>query len=166
MMNREAMDIVTILDTCAEIEVKSAELYDLLAECFADCEEAARLWHKVAREEDNHANQFRLAARLKEGAIGGLNADLWKVNNMLRIVESIVAGVRKCAPSLEDALRSAIKLEESLATFHLDCIACCTSDSHRQLFRAMMGFDDGHMQCLRDAHDRAVRGWGKKAVGL
>lgn len=60
-MARISVDTMVVLGKCAEIELKSMELYDLYADCFEHDVDVARMWRKVAREEENHANQFRLA---------------------------------------------------------------------------------------------------------
>jgi len=90
--------MMAVLGKCAEIELKSMELYDLYADCFEHDLDIARMWRRVAREEENHANQFRLAVKMKDGAIGAVTVDPGKVENILRLVQSIIDGVKRIPP--------------------------------------------------------------------
>ena len=156
-MTKMTIDTMAVLGMCAEIERKNMELYDLFAECFAADAEMAKLWHKVAREEENHANQFQLAAKLREGAIDSVTVDPWRAQNTLKVVQSIIDAVKLRPPTPEDALRSAIKLEEHLAGFHVECVACFEDKHCQKLFHAMMAVDDSHMSHLKEVYERKIK---------
>jgi len=87
-MARMSVDMMALLGKCAEIELKSMELYDLYADSFEHDVDVARMWRKVAREEENHANQFRLAVKMRDGAIGAVTVEPAKVESVLRAVQS------------------------------------------------------------------------------
>lgn len=156
-MSKMSLDMLTVLERCAEIELKNMELYDLFADCFAADVEMARLWRKVARDEEEHANQFRLVAKMRSGGIESVNVDPWKAENAIKVVQSIISAVKRSPPSPEDALRSAIKLEEHLSAFHVECIATFEDEQLKKLFHAMMTVDDTHMKCLKDAYERCIK---------
>lgn len=83
-MARMSVDMMAVLDKCAEVELKSMELYDLYADCFEHDVAVARMWRRVAREEENHANQFRLALKMREGAIKEITLDPCRVEYLLK----------------------------------------------------------------------------------
>ena len=160
-MARMSVDTMVVLGKCAEIELKSMELYDLYADCFEHDLDVARMWRRVAREEENHANQFRLAVRMKDGAIGGVIVDPGRVEDTLRVVQSIIDGVKQCPPSLEDALRSAIKLEEQLSGLHVDCVVNFENEQCRRFFHAMVTYDNAHASCLQEAYEQQIKTRGR-----
>lgn len=160
-MGKIAVDTMVLLDRCAEIELKNMELYELYADCFAHDADVARMWSRVAREEENHANQFRLAVKMKEGAIGTVNVDQWRADNTLNVVESIIDGVKRSLPTLEEALRSAIKLEEHLSGFHVECVVNFENEQLRKLFHAMMACDNAHVDRLRNAYEHQLKARGR-----
>jgi len=160
-MARMSVDTMVVLGKCAEIELKSMELYDLYADCFEHDVDVARMWRRVAREEENHANQFRLAVKMKEGAIRAVTVDPWKVDNTLRVLQSIIDGVKRSSPSLEEALRSAIKLEEHLSCLHVDCVVNFEDEQYRKFFHAMMACDNAHASRLQEVYDEQVKTRGR-----
>lgn len=149
-----SIDDRKLLDLCRNVEIKNGELYDFFGELFRSEVEISRLWFKTAEEERNHAAQLALAAKVPAGIT--VLVDPWKANNTLKIVTSILDNVRQHPPLLLDALRSAIKLEEHLSSFHLDCVGSFSDESIKQLFHAMMMADDAHVARLRALRDRLI----------
>ncbi|MRR34877.1 rubrerythrin [bacterium] len=160
-MARMSVDTMVMLGKCAEIELKSMELYDLYADCFEHDVDVARMWRRVAREEENHANQFRLAVKMKDGAIGAVTVDPGKVEDTLRVVQSIIDGVKQSPPTLEDALCSAIQLEEQLSCLHVDCVVTFEDEQYRKFFHAMMTCDNAHVSRLREAYMQQIKTRGQ-----
>lgn len=152
------MELVRIMEVCRDIELWCAELYKFYADHFKDNPEISELWKKTADEEDNHANQFTLAIKLRrQGAIDSVMMDPFRAENTLNVIKSIYDGVRHTKPSLEDALRSAIKLEHKLAEFHSVAITCFVDDSFKKMFTAMMKADDYHIGKLQAAYEKIIR---------
>lgn len=145
-----------VLDTCEQIEQTAATLYHHFADLFGDDEVLFQLWNTTAIEEENHAHQFVLARKIKRGLVDTVKVDRWKADNTLAMIRSVLDNVREHPPTLDDALRSAIKLESSLSHFHMDCVAVFTDGSLQNMFRAMMAADDGHVLRLKDAYDRLI----------
>lgn len=160
-MARMSVDMMAVLGKCAEIELKSMELYDLYADCFEHDVDVARMWRKVAREEENHANQFRLAVKMRDGAIGAVTVDPGKVENALRVVQSIIDGVKRTPPTLEAALCSAIELERQLSCLHVDCVVTFEDEQYRKFFHAMMTCDNAHESRLQEAYERQIKTRGR-----
>lgn len=156
-MGKVCVDIVAVLDTCCRIEESNAELYRIYAEQFSESPDISSLWMKTALEEDNHASQFKLVAKLREGCIDTVVVDRWNADSTLKKVLSIIESVRKTPPSILDALRSAIKLEEHLSSFHVECAICFEDESFKKLFHSMMANDNHHVKKLKDAYDHHLR---------
>lgn len=143
---------IGILDICCDIELAGEELYLLFAELFAANLEIAALWRKTALEEGNHAAQFGLAKRLRIGVVEAVSVDMGKAERALAFVRSVLQHVRTAPPTLREALRLAIELEEKLADFHMDCVAKFTEQCYREMFTAMMEADEGHVRALRNLY--------------
>ena len=150
---------VMLLNLCRDIELTGEELYFHFAEIFKDDMQAAAVWRKTALEEGNHADQFKLAAKLRIGVVESMNLDAEKVGNALKFIQSVLEGVRRSPPNLHDAFLIAIELEEKLSDFHMDCVATFTEESYRKLFAAMMNADRGHLQALQEASRQLSRSW-------
>ena len=69
-------------------------------------------------------------------------------------MNTVIGKVRENPPAVLDALRSAIKLENYLAAFHLECVAVFEDAGCRKMFSAMMSSDNEHIASLQDACDR------------
>lgn len=146
------IDTIKVLDACHEMEKTMAKIYFHYFETFKQHKQLAELWYKTAQEEENHALQFKLALKIKVGLVEGAKIDLYKVMSSLNTVKSILDSVTASPPGPLDALRSAIKLERQLAEFHIDCLAFFEESSHREMFRAMMKADKGHVQLLEKTY--------------
>jgi rubrerythrin len=149
--------VVRILELCRDIELNIAEIYLFFSAIFSENAEITALWLKTYNEEINHSNQFMLAINMrKENIIEGVNIDLYTAQSVLKMVQSIYDSVRKNRPTVADALRSAIKLEEKLADLHMQTVSKFTDDSFKSMFTAMMLADQNHVESLREAY-RKIR---------
>jgi len=145
-----------VLQTCQNIELSSAELYELFSQLYRDRSTLSRLWTKTALEEHNHAQQFELAWKMKYEPLASVQVDPWKAENALKIVQGILDNVRRTPPTPLDALRSAIKLEQKLAEFHLGYLATFTDEATASLFKAIMAADREHVAALEEAYQELV----------
>lgn len=152
-----SVELVRIMEICRDIEIWCAELYKFYADLFKDNPEISDLWKKTANEEENHANQFTLAIKLRrQGAIDSVIMDPFKAETALNVIKSIYEGVRHTKPSLEDALRSAIKLEHKLSEFHSVAVTSFSDESFKKTFMAMMKADDYHIDKLQTAYEKLL----------
>lgn len=147
------MNELLLLEKCREIELLCKDLYDYLAELYADDEIAASLWSKTAKEEENHAAQFTLMVRLRRDMPCVVLIDSTKVESVLSGLKAVIARFRSAPPKLVEALQSAIKIERHLADLHIDCVVMFEDDSCRKLFSAMMANDKDHIASLQRAYD-------------
>ena len=100
-----------VLDQCALIEVRCAEIYRHFAQV-SDLQELETLWKKTALEEDHHALQFDMLSRLKGEGIAAVKADTAGIAAVLKNLQSLFDKIRKSRVSPIDCLKLGIKLEE------------------------------------------------------
>lgn len=149
------MESLGVLAICRDIEKANAELYKYFAEIFSSHEEMAELWEKTAGEEENHANQFVLAIKLRrEQVVDSFAVDGSSAKKMLNIIEGVSAEVRREKPSILESLLIAIKLEEDLAAFHMMSVVNFVEDQQKKLFTAMMKVDKDHVERMRRFYQR------------
>ena len=150
-----------ILEKCREIELLCKELYDYFTKLFADNEDAVQLWRKTASEEQNHADQFSFALKLKKDIHCLVTVDPKRVESIVSQLQIVIEKVKATPPTFQDALSSAIKLETYLAEFHLVCVVNFEDQSYKSMFNAMMASDQEHIASLQAALDRinGVQDW-------
>jgi len=146
-----SMSDTHILDVCCKIEEACEDIYRNFSRLYADNPKAHDIWVKTSLEEGNHAEQFRLASRLKGSGIKSLKTGLYEAQITLAKVKSINESIMKSPPSHKEALRFAIKLENSLAGFHMDTIAKFEDKDIASLFSSMMKNDQDHILILEKA---------------
>jgi rubrerythrin len=144
---------VNILQICCKLEETCAEMYRYFAQLYADSPDASDLWTKTAQEEDSHAEQFRLACRLYGSSMKALNTDKDRVQKILTNIQSIFDFVKKSPPKLNDALRYAIRMENSLAEYHMNNIVEFEDENLARLFTSMRKNDLEHTQMLERAYE-------------
>jgi rubrerythrin len=149
-----ARNVVALLDTCRAIELAHARVYYRLAELHAAHPTISALWRKTAREEEGHANQFQLGSGGAGGAVTGARVELGHAQQILQAVENLLVRLQSQSPSVVEALRLAIRMEEQLAQLHMDQVAIFERESSQKLFKAMMAADNGHIASLREALSR------------
>lgn len=140
-----------VLDICCKTEEACADLYHYFSKLYEDNPKASTIWKKTAVEEENHANQFRLASRLRGQGMKSLSTDSYKAKTLLAKLQSVYESVQKSPPPLKEAFRFAINLENSLSDYHMDTIATYEDESLANLFKAMMENDREHIQMLENA---------------
>lgn len=146
---RLTMDQLHFIDRCKRFELKCAELYYHFARSFADNTPLSRLWSKTALEEESHAQQFAMAARMQGVGMSGVNTDLTKAMVTLQKLEEKVDQLMASALSEAEALNLAVKLEEQMAVLHMSTIVIFADSELEKLFQAMMDHDREHVEALR-----------------
>lgn len=142
-----------ILDICCSIEETCANIYWYFSRLYNDNPEISELWIKTAQEEDSHAEQFRLAYRLKGSGMKSLNIDRYKATTTLKQLESIYENIKNSTPPVKEALRFAVKIEHTLCEFHMNAIADFEDQDLARLFDSMMRNDKEHIQMLEKAYE-------------
>lgn len=151
-----SMEEMFILDQCALIESKCAELYKHFAEVTNDNPELETLWKKTALEEEHHALQFNMLARVKEG-ITKINIDIAKAKFVLQQLDDLLARIRKAKLTAVETLQVGIRLEGYLSEFHCDSVVVCEDPDMTKLLNAMMKIDVEHAGMLQRALDRLTK---------
>lgn len=146
-----------LLMLCARIERAVSDLYFLFQEIFADHPQSALLWQKTAQEELNHEQQFLMAARLYAGQLApDASVDLERLQKVLQGVLTVIERSKTSRPSIEQALRLAINLEEQLVETHLKAVLRFNDESVNRLFKAMMAADQEHVEALKKGSDSSA----------
>lgn len=157
-----SQDLDSMLQICRDIELYCAKIYHLYAEGYAADHDLGNLWVKTAAEEENHARQFEMAKNLRrEGIIVSMDLDKVQGIQVLNMVKSIHDQVIVRLPSPMDALRSSIRLEKKLSSFHLQGIAVFQDESIKKMFTAMMLADDQHLQRIEEMYQKRLPFAGK-----
>ena len=112
------------------------------------------MWGKTAAEEDNHAEQFKLAIRLKAIGVQQIAVEAAQVLALLQNLEAAFEKVVLARPSASEALKLAIQIEEKVADFHMSTIVVFHSVDIKNLFTAMMQNDRDHVNMLRHMYDK------------
>jgi rubrerythrin len=158
------VEVLKVLELCREIEVSCSELYHYFEDIFSGTPGISGLWKKTALEEENHANQFVLAIKLRrQGLVQSVSVEETAVETVLNRVRSLLEKARQNQPGINDALLLAIDLEEVLSEFHLSSMALFQEESHKKLFEAMMKNDQNHVVDLKRAYEDRT---GERQRGL
>jgi rubrerythrin len=146
--------VVDLIEACIAVEHAAEKLYTVLAAVHSEDLEISALWSKMAREEQNHAAQFKLAQGNAGSMVDTVAVDPAEAERIRRFVLDLAERYQAQPPPIGDALAIAAKLEEDLATMHMDRVATFATPSYKTLFRAMMAADKDHFGCLQKAMRR------------
>lgn len=142
--------ILSVLRRCEELELLMEQVYAELATAHASHTQIATLWLKTSKEEANHASQVSLAMSLSGDVISSTVVETEEVDKAIVAAKKFLREVRTERPDVVTALRRAIRLEEEMASLHLNAAVRFESPSHAKLFRAMMAADKAHVAALRE----------------
>jgi rubrerythrin len=151
-----SLNAVNTLSICAEIEEECANIYWYFSGLFKHDKHAQSMWHKIAREEENHAAQFKLAMHLKGAGMISVTLDEDKAKSLLVKVRLIHDRVRNSPPSMSDALQIAIKAEEALSKNHVCDLVVFSDKQLLALFTTMKNSDQEHVEFLQSEYDRLM----------
>lgn len=144
-----------LLKGCEEIEQTIAAIYRQLAETVACAGELQAIWTAMAKDEDDHAAQIRLANRLPESeTVEQLKLPEAKVNQLLNRARTILEGARTTTMSADDALRVSLKLEGEFLAVHTALAIEFADESMRRMFQCLARCDEEHQRDLREYHAR------------
>jgi len=138
-----------LFDLCKDIEGLVAQLYHFYSDYFKDNVEISRMWKKTAMEEENHHLQFALAQRIAGDIICSANVDLDMIADTKDKLSKLVSAVIKNPPDLVTALSRAVEMEEKLADLHASTVVNFADAETQNMFKAMIGFDQEHVETLR-----------------
>ena len=150
------MSALNTLRICAEIEEECANIYWYFSGLFKHDLHAEAIWHKIAREEENHAAQFKLAINIKGTGMSSIAMDEGEAKSMLNKIRSIHDHVRNSPLSQTDALIIAIKAEEALSLYHVADIVDFSDKQLQELFISMKNADIEHTETLQREYNKLV----------
>ena len=144
---------IHLLEDCCAIEEKCADIYRHFGKIFSASHDISTLWNKVASEEDHHANLFRMAiSTIKPGKTDKVPCNK-NIKDIMKVLELIHQNVETNRPSLADAFDLALKIENSLAEFHINSVLKFSNSKISELFLHMEKYDQGHLELLQNAID-------------
>jgi rubrerythrin len=149
-MNEHAIALEKCLDACQEIEEIASQIYHYHADQFVENEKISRLWRKTALEEEHHALQVVLAKKIAK-TVCGTSLDVCQIESTRNLVRTLFEAIKRSPPRLEEAIRTAILFEETLARFHMDNALFFEDSGTSGLFKALMMHDQEHIQELESA---------------
>lgn len=112
-------EMLNILDFCQQIHEQAEEVYQYLAGIHSSHQQIARMWGLLAIDKCNHADTFKMAFRLKGAGIGKITVSSEMAATILNKLKKIPKGGHVTAPTIVEALRFAVKMEESLIGLHI-----------------------------------------------
>jgi rubrerythrin len=146
-----------ILDVCREIRLVCAELHHYYADLFVNDRAALLFWKRIAMGEENHAKEFDLIAKLRrQNLVHSFRSDLLDAEIALIYLRSLIERTKQNPPSLAEALRTSIKLEEKLSPFHLQNIVKFVDSSFRKQFTGLIQAEQERIASLRKAYEKLL----------
>jgi rubrerythrin len=150
--------VVDLIEACIAVESAAEKLYSMLAVAHAEDAELSALWLKMAREEQSHAAQFRLALANAGAMVETVQVDSVAAEKLRLRIGELLDRYAASPPTAIEALKAAADFEDDLANMHMDRVATFASPSYKSLFKAMMAADKDHFGCLNKAlRRRGVR---------
>lgn len=145
--------MIKFLAACALVEDKAAEVYRAMADtALAEKnQELAALWLQMAADEEDHAQQVRLAARLsREKIFVELKMDGEETPfALMERIEAILQSVTSTLLSEPEMLQVAVDLERHFHKVHTAYTILFQEPSMKKMFDALARADDKHMAGLR-----------------
>lgn len=153
--------MIKFLAACALVEDKAAEIYRAMANtALAEKnQELAALWLQMAADEEDHAQQVRLAARLsREKIFVELKMDGEETPfALLERIATILKKVTTTRLSEPEMLRVAMDLESHFHKVHTAYTILFQDPSMKKMFDVLARADDKHLAglkaCIESAPD-------------
>ena len=142
-----------VLDVCQNIKLLCAKLHHFYAELFKDDRTSLLLWKRTAMEEENNAKEFALITKLRrQNVINSLRVDLVDAKIALIYLQTLLVRMKENPPSLEEALRTSIKLADNLSAFQIKNLVEFTDPSFEKLFAAAVQAEQARIDTLRKTY--------------
>lgn len=159
-MDREQkrQNLGRLIDESVALELLASDLYRLYAELFPY---DAPFWRKLSLEEKNHASLIKSARMyldldiLPEDVLFDKTASILEAAGEIR---KFMEGSRGNSPSLEEACRFALRIEESAVELHYQKLMEKESESIVvNIFQKLGGDDKDHAERIRGyMRDRSI----------
>lgn len=157
--------MVKFLVSCALVEDKAAQIYQALrdAALSAGDEELAGLWQRMASEEESHAQQLRLAARLSREHVFELlqPGDKAHPAALLELAETLLERARSEQLDELGMLQIGDELETGFHSIHTTYTLLFSDPGLKRMFDALARDDNLHLAGLRERISK-LSGPGKR----
>jgi hypothetical protein len=127
-----------VLDSCQRIHKLAEEFYQYLAEIHQDQRDIARMWGLLSIDKCNHSDAFKMLNRIKGVGISDINIPSETAATILNKMKTIPKGDNRKPPSVTDALRFTVKMEESLNSVHISQVIKFSSDQNTVLMASTL----------------------------
>jgi len=139
-----------LLSRCAEIEETIAKIYRTLAEVPSYSRPLQQFWIEMACDEDDHAQQLRLAMRLgNDKTLATEQLPIDRVEFLLREARRFLARLQQGPVSADKALQLTRLLEEQFLQVHINTAATFNDPLTKKMFQALAHSDRQHVERLQ-----------------
>jgi len=139
-----------LLTRCAEIEETIAKIYRVLAEVSTYALPLQQFWIEMACDEDDHAQQLKLATRLcNDKVLASELLPLDRVEFLLRETKRFLARLQQGPVSADKALQLTHLLEEQFMQVHINSAATFSDPQLKKMFQALAHSDREHVERLQ-----------------
>jgi len=141
--------MIKFLEKCAQIEQLVSEIYYVFASNPENDETLANIWKDMARDEGDHCQQLRLAARLPASdAFNGVNKNCPAPEALHEQAELLLEKARSNNLSILEMLKTAVVLEKEFRTLHAGSGLEFKNASLRSTFEKLSRADAEHLREL------------------
>jgi rubrerythrin len=132
------LEKLKVLDTCQHIFKHAESFYQYLADVHQEHREVARMWGLFAIDKCNHSDTFKMASRLKGEGISEVCISAEMATNILTKMKSIPTGNGSNPPSIVEALRFAISMEERLNSVYFRHVVKLCNEQDKDLLASSL----------------------------
>ena len=148
------MNMQRFLRLCEEIEQVVSQIYRHWQHVFAADAPLSALWEKLADDELAHVRQVQLAQRVAgEGVFAGNNTTMESLEKALATAKQLLKDVKVKNIPAAQALRAAIRIEETFSKAHLLNATNIDDASMKQMFKSLARADEEHVATLKNYCD-------------
>jgi len=127
-----------VLDICQHIFKQAESFYQHLSGIHQYQGEIARIWGLLAVDKCNHADTFKMATRLRGQGIRDICASSDEAQMLLTKMKTIPKMIGDKPPTVTEALRFVISMEEKLNSVHFRHVVSFISDSDMRLMSSSL----------------------------
>lgn len=141
--------MIKFLEKCAQIEHLVSEIYHEFAGNPENDEALANIWKDMARDEEDHCQQLRLAARLPaRDAFSGINKNCPEPEALYEQAGTLLEKVRSNKLSMLEMLKTAVILEKEFRKLHVGYALEFKDTTLRSTFERLSRADAEHLREL------------------
>ncbi len=132
-----------------EIEVAAAQIYHEFAKSKVCNEELISIWKGMAKDEEDHANALRLAARIPfQEAFLGIQEECPNPEDLMELLNTLLTRAKEGSESELSMLKDAVVLENKFRKFHATYALIFRDQDMQKTFSALSRADDKHLEAL------------------